>query len=86
VSSAGWPQRRRQDHHLAHGGRTVAPDAGSIRIEGIDALGDPIAAKITAWLSDEPMIYDRLTPFEYLNSSPGSGALIGVVAASARTS
>src|SRR5215472_9420544 len=43
------------------------PDAGTIAIEGIDALVDPVAAKqITAWLSDEPMIYDKLTPFEYL--------------------
>ena len=45
----------------------LRPDAGSITIEGINAQSDPIAAKqITAWLSDEPMIYDRLTPFEYL--------------------
>jgi len=42
-------------------------DAGSITIDGIDALANPVAAKqVTAWLSDEPMIYDRLTPFEYL--------------------
>jgi ABC-2 type transport system ATP-binding protein len=45
----------------------LRPDSGSITIEGINAQSDPIAAKqITAWLSDEPMIYDRLTPFEYL--------------------
>jgi ABC-2 type transport system ATP-binding protein len=45
----------------------LRPDAGSIAIDGIDALADPIAAKqITAWLSDEPMIYDKLTPYEYL--------------------
>jgi ABC-2 type transport system ATP-binding protein len=43
------------------------PDAGTIRILGIDALHDPIAAKaITAWLPDEPMLYDKLTPSEYL--------------------
>ena len=43
------------------------PDAGSIRIFGIDALGDPLAAKaITAWLPDEPMLYDKLSPLEYL--------------------
>ena len=47
-------------------------DAGSITIDGIDALADPVAAKqITAWLSDEPMIYDRLTPFEYLEFVAG---------------
>ncbi|MFC0241060.1 ABC transporter ATP-binding protein [Rhodopseudomonas telluris] len=45
----------------------LQPDAGSIRILGIDALADPIAAKqVTAWVSDEPMIYDKLTPLEYL--------------------
>ena len=50
----------------------LKPDAGSICIDGIDALGDPVAAKqITAWLSDEPMIYDKLTPFEYLEFVAG---------------
>ena len=50
----------------------LRPDAGSIRIGGIDALADPIAAKqITAWLSDEPMIYDKLTPYEYLEFVAG---------------
>lgn len=43
------------------------PDAGSIEIFGIDALADPLAAKaITAWLPDEPMLYDKLSPLEYL--------------------
>jgi ABC-2 type transport system ATP-binding protein len=47
-------------------------DAGSITIDGIDALANPIAAKqSTAWLSDEPMIYDRFTPFEYLEFVAG---------------
>jgi ABC-2 type transport system ATP-binding protein len=59
----------------------LRPDAGSITIEGIDALGDPIAAKqITAWLSDEPMIYDRLTPFEYLEFVAGLWRVDAVVA------
>src|SRR5215470_14755054 len=50
----------------------LRPDAGTIAIEGIDALADPVAAKqITAWLSDEPMIYDKLTPFEYLEFVAG---------------
>lgn len=45
----------------------MRPDAGSVSIFGIDALKDPIAAKrITAWVSDEPMIYDKMTPMEYL--------------------
>src|SRR6266853_5183835 len=50
----------------------LRPDAGTIAIEGIDALSDPVTAKqITAWLSDEPMIYDKLTPFEYLEFVAG---------------
>jgi ABC-2 type transport system ATP-binding protein len=45
----------------------LRPDAGSIAILGIDALAGPVAAKqVMAWISDEPMIYDKLTPFEYL--------------------
>ncbi|MCF8477298.1 MAG: ABC transporter ATP-binding protein [Pseudolabrys sp.] len=50
----------------------LRPDAGTITIDGIDALSDPVAAKqITAWLSDEPMIYDKLTPYEYLEFVAG---------------
>ena len=50
----------------------LKPDQGAIHIFGIDALADPIAAKqITGWLSDEPMIYDKLTPFEYLEFVAG---------------
>ena len=50
----------------------LQPDAGTIRVDGIDALVDPVAAKqITAWLSDEPMIYDKLTPYEYLEFVAG---------------
>ncbi len=45
----------------------LRPDAGSIHVAGIDALADPVAAKrAMAWISDEPMIYDKLTPREYL--------------------
>jgi ABC-2 type transport system ATP-binding protein len=50
----------------------LKPDAGSVSILGIDALGDPVAAKqIMAWVSDEPMIYDKLTPLEYLEFVAG---------------
>src|SRR5215467_1431433 len=50
----------------------LRPDSGSISVFGIDALADPTAAKrIMAWLSDEPMIYDKLTPFEYLEFVAG---------------
>lgn len=50
----------------------LRPDAGRIEIFGIDALREPIAAKqVMAWVSDEPMIYDKLTPLEYLEFVAG---------------
>jgi ABC-2 type transport system ATP-binding protein len=50
----------------------LKPDAGSISILGIDALADPVSAKRRmAWVSDEPMVYDRLTPLEYLDFVAG---------------
>ena len=50
----------------------LRPDRGEITIFGMDALADPVAAKrVTAWVSDEPMIYDKLTPFEYLEFVAG---------------
>ncbi|MGA8898313.1 ABC transporter ATP-binding protein [Bradyrhizobium sp.] len=54
----------------------LRPDAGSVSIMGIDALNDPVAAKqVTAWVSDEPMIYDKLTPLEYLEFVAGLWAI-----------
>jgi ABC-2 type transport system ATP-binding protein len=45
----------------------LKPDRGTVTVFGVDALRDPVGAKqLMAWLSDEPMIYDRLTPLEYL--------------------
>jgi ABC-2 type transport system ATP-binding protein len=50
----------------------LRPDAGTIKVSGIDALADPVASKqIMAWISDEPMIYDKLTPREYLEFVAG---------------
>ena len=50
----------------------LRPDAGAVSVLGIDALADPIEAKrLIAWVSDEPMIYDKLTPFEYLEFVAG---------------
>jgi len=50
----------------------LQPDAGSIEIFGHSTLSDPLGAKqITAWVPDEPMIYDRLTPLEYLEFVAG---------------
>jgi ABC-2 type transport system ATP-binding protein len=60
----------------------LRPDTGTISVLGIDALADPVAAKrCMAWLSDEPMIYDKLTPLEYLEFVAG---LWGIDAASAQ--
>jgi ABC-2 type transport system ATP-binding protein len=43
------------------------PDAGSISVFGRDVLADPLGAKaIMAWIPDEPLLYDRLSPLEYL--------------------
>jgi ABC-2 type transport system ATP-binding protein len=54
----------------------LRPDSGSISVLGIDALADPVAAKrAMAWISDEPMIYDKLTPFEYLEFVAGLWAI-----------
>jgi len=50
----------------------LRPDAGSISVHGIDALAEPTRAKqLIAWISDEPMIYDKLTPLEYLEFVAG---------------
>lgn len=50
----------------------LQPDSGTISIFGSDARTDPLAAKrATAWVSDEPMVYDRLTPLEYLEFVAG---------------
>ncbi|MEM7775705.1 MAG: heme ABC exporter ATP-binding protein CcmA [Pseudomonadota bacterium] len=50
----------------------LVPDAGKVEIYGTDAGTDPIAAKqITAWLPDDPLVYDRLTPREYLSFVAG---------------
>ena len=50
----------------------LQPDEGTISIFGKDALRHPVDAKaITAWVPDEPMIYDRLSPLEYLSFVAG---------------
>lgn len=50
----------------------LRPDEGSIKILGIDALNDPVAAKaVTAWVPDEPLVYDKLDPIEYLEFIAG---------------
>jgi ABC-2 type transport system ATP-binding protein len=59
----------------------LKPDRGTVKVFGIDVLADPVGAKrLMAWLSDEPMIYERLTPLEYLHFIAG---LWGIPAAAA---
>jgi ABC-2 type transport system ATP-binding protein len=51
-------------------------------VYGVDALADPAAAKrLIAWAPDEPMLYDRLNPMEYLEFVAG---LWGIEAKAAR--
>jgi len=60
----------------------LAPDSGSICVLGIDALKEAVAAKrLMAWVSDEPMIYDKLTPLEYLEFVAGLWGIAAAVAA-----
>ncbi|MGI9407141.1 MAG: ABC transporter ATP-binding protein [Hyphomicrobiaceae bacterium] len=50
----------------------LEPDAGHVEICGVDAMADPVEAKrVLAWVPDEPMIYDKLTPLEYLEFVAG---------------
>ncbi len=57
-------------------------DAGQISLFDIDARANPIAAKrLIAWLPDEPLLYDKLTAWEYLEFVAG---LWGVEPAAAR--
>ena len=50
----------------------LTPDRGVIRVGGIDAIARPVEAKqIMAWLPDEPLIYDKLSPLEYLEFVAG---------------
>ena len=45
----------------------LAPDSGTIEIGGIDLARAPTDAKrVVAYVPDEPMLYDKLTPIEYL--------------------
>ncbi|MGA2893498.1 MAG: ABC transporter ATP-binding protein [Xanthobacteraceae bacterium] len=60
----------------------LRPDSGAVRVCGIDALEDPVAAKrVMAWISDEPMIYDKLTPQEYLEFVAGLWSIAPELAA-----
>jgi len=57
-------------------------DSGEIRVFGVDARRRPVEAKrLLAWLPDEPQLYDKLDPLEYLEFVAG---LWGVAPARAR--
>jgi len=59
----------------------LQPDAGEILIDGVDARRNPLEAKQRiAWLPDEPLLYDKLSPLEYLEFVAG---LWGMAAAEA---
>lgn len=50
----------------------LVPDGGSIHILGIDLARDPAAAKQKlAYLPDDPMLYNKLKPLEYLEFVAG---------------
>src|ERR1700758_5135681 len=69
---------------LRMGAGLLKPDGGAISVLGVDALRDPVAAKqVIAWVSDEPMLYDKLTPMEYLEFV---GGLWGVAPAASEKS
>jgi ABC-2 type transport system ATP-binding protein len=54
----------------------LAPDSGAVRVFGVDMLAEPQAAKrMIAWMPDEPLVYDRLDPLEYLEFVAGLWAM-----------
>lgn len=45
----------------------LQPDSGSVTVFGHAIRTDPLTAKaLIAWMPDEPLLYDKLTPLEYL--------------------
>ena len=56
-------------------------DAGEIFVFGVDARRHPVEAKrLVAWLPDEPQLYDKLDPLEYLAFVAGLWGVAPVVA------
>ncbi|QOL50211.1 ABC transporter ATP-binding protein [Massilia litorea] len=59
----------------------LAPDAGRIEVLGIDLAADPAAAKRKlAYLPDDPMLYGKLKPVEYLEFVAGLWGVDGKAA------
>jgi ABC-2 type transport system ATP-binding protein len=45
----------------------VRPDAGTIRVCGLDAVAEPQRAKqVLAYIPDDPVLYGKLNPMEHL--------------------
>jgi ABC-2 type transport system ATP-binding protein len=56
-------------------------DAGTVRVMGHDVASDPVAAKrVLAFLPDEPLLYGKLRPLEYLEFVAGLWSLDAGVA------
>jgi ABC-2 type transport system ATP-binding protein len=61
----------------------LRPDRGTVRILGHDVAQDPIAAKrVLAFLPDDPLLYGKLRPLEYLQFVAGLWAIEPTMAAS----
>ncbi|HBF51735.1 MAG TPA: ABC transporter [Massilia sp.] len=59
----------------------LAPDAGRIEVNGIDLASDPAGAKRSmAYLPDDPMLYGKLKPTEYLEFVAGLWGVDGATA------
>ena len=60
----------------------LAPDAGDIEVLGVDLAAEPARAKQgIAYLPDEPMLYAKLKPGEYLEFVAGLWGVKGEIAA-----
>jgi len=60
----------------------LKPDAGTARILGHDITREPIAAKrVLAFLPDDPLLYGKLRPLEYLEFVAGLWAIEPATAA-----
>lgn len=47
---------------------TLQPDAGTVRVDGVDVQADPITAKLSmAYVPDTPDVYERLTGMQFVN-------------------
>ena len=50
----------------------LRPEGGALSVFGVDVIARPLEAKrMMAWLPDEPMLYDRLSAWEYLEFVAG---------------